>query len=316
MSRLLALWLAMLAAPAAAQFEPIEIRAEAVPVEAVQSARGVRVTGVWRLFSPHPGFGGFSGLMMAEGNLLMVSDRGWLVRWRPGGAAAETMPLPEACQVGAGDHAADAEAIALTPDGLELRIALERPSRLCGFSLERDAAAKVTRVDGMISTSGNRGVEAMATLPRRGIALLSETDENGAHQLAWFDADLPDDQAVTLDYLAPPGFKPADAAFLDDGSLLIVNRRFGVRGGRSTIVTLVRDFAPDAGRPIAGAELVRIERSLIAANYEGVAVDGSIVWLISDDNFASSKGTLLLRLELDGEHAGSAQGRDAFKPVQ
>jgi hypothetical protein len=286
----------------AAEPEPIAIRQEAVAPDGVQAAHGLTLTGAWRLSSGHPGFGGFSGLAALDGELILLSDAGAIVRWKPGAADATIAALPEICRNGAGKHAADAEAMVLAA-GAELRIALERGNRLCAFGLEGLGDGRTISLDAMMPRSGNRGIEAMANWPGQGTALIAEASDDGAHKLAWFAGDLPDRQCAALRYAAPDGFKPGDAAFLPDGRLLVVNRRFGVRSGRTTSITLSPPFVPAAGADVGGAEIARIERSPLAANYEGVAIEtrdgGATIWLISDDNFSNPKGTMLLRFELD-----------------
>lgn len=300
----LSLFIAASALPVAASCaaETITIRREVVPIAPVSAVPGLTLVGAWRLSADHRGFGGFSGLLFIEGEFLMLSDAGWLVRWKPDGSAAEIEPLPEACRSGDGEHSLDAEAMSLTPDGLELRVALERPARLCAFSWGRPDTARAFALDGLPAMRGNRGVEAMAALPKRGVALLAEGAVDGAHKLTWFDSVLGDRRAVTVNYHAPSGFKPGDAAFLPDGRLLVVNRRFGLRGGRASVLS-VGAFSFPLTRAIDSEAILRIEGGPLAANFEGVAVqpdgDDIIIWLVSDDNFSNPKGTVLLQLRFN-----------------
>ena len=298
------------AAPATAQAERIEILSEALAAEDISTAPGLRVMGAWRLSAAHRGFGGFSGMTFVDGELLLLSDAGWLVRWTPEADEAEISPLPDACHHGAGSHAADAEAIALTPDGMEIRLALERGNRLCGFSPRAGAEARSYDLSQVLPPSGNNGIEAMATWPRRGTALIVESKRKGSHQLFWFDSHAGEEQTIAMRYFAPAGFKPGDAAFLPDGRLVVVNRRFGLRKGRSTALTLSPAFTPAIGGSVGGEVIARLENSPLAANYEGLAVQptatGATLWLISDDNFANPRGTILLRMELDDNFQASA----------
>lgn len=292
-----------LAGAAAAEPTTIAIRQDALPLSTVATAPGVTLTGAWRLSANHALFGGFSGLTFVEGELLLLSDAGAIVRWVPGAAEATLVPLPDACRAGTGKHNADAEAMALTPDGLEIRVALERGNRLCGFSWGERGGARSFDLDALIPSAGNRGVEAMASQPHRGTLLIAEAAQAGGHTMLWFDAVSGDVPSATMRYRPPAGFKPGDATFLPDGGLLVVNRRFSMPDKRATIVTIAPAFAPAAGGEISGAEVVRIERGPLAANYEGAAIapglEGPVLWLISDDNFSNRSGTMLLRFQFE-----------------
>lgn len=302
------LWLAALlavAAPAAA--EPvIAIRATAVPVAQVQTAiPGLRVTGAWSLSSDDRRLGGMSGLLAADGELLMLSDAGSIVRLRDdfgGEANASIAALPSACMA---DGRIDAESLALSPDGLAVRVGLERSNCVCAFDLgEPDAGRRFSPI-AIAAWPRNNGAEAMASLPGVGTAIIGEGRDGGSreHPLLWYAGDPANTAATAMQYRAPSGFKPADAAFLPDRRMLVLNRRFTMPNGRATVLTIGSALSPSAGAIYAGQEILRIEHGPLAANYEGLAVKprpgGATIWLISDDNFSNRSGTMLIRLELD-----------------
>jgi hypothetical protein len=59
------------------------------------------------------------------------------------------------------------------------------------------------------------------------------------------------------------------------------------------------------GAKLSGRELLRIEYPLVVENYEGVAVQetakGTMIYLISDDNYNPFQETLLLQFLLSDE---------------
>jgi hypothetical protein len=106
-------------------------------------------------------------------------------------------------------------------------------------------------------------------------------------------------------------FRPAGAALLPGGDVLVVERRFPPIGVR--VVRLSR-ASLDATGPFAPEEIARIEAPLTVDNFEGVearrdAASGqTLVYLLSDDNGCAKDGatrvpglqrTLLLMFSLD-----------------
>ncbi len=306
----LAILLALAGPGAAAEPSDVpsmSIRARAVPVSDVRiAAPNLRVAGAWRLSSDDARLGGMSGLLARDGDLLMLSDAGAIVRLRDDFGAegqASVTDLPAACMV---DGRSDAESLTLAEDGLAIRIGLERSNGVCAFYLDRPEAGQRFAPAGMAAWPRNRGAEAMASLPERGTAIIGEGRERGErdHPLLWYAGDPATGVAATaLRYRAPAGFKPADAAFLPDGRMLVLNRRFTMPEGRATVLSIGGAIAPRAGALHSGSEILRIEHGPLAANFEGLAVrprpGGATIWLISDDNFSNRSGTMLIRLELD-----------------
>ena len=60
------------------------------------------------------------------------------------------------------------------------------------------------------------------------------------------------------------------------------------------------------GQKLSGKELLRIEPPLVTENYEGLAVQptaqGTMIYLVSDDNYNPFQETLLLQFLLADSH--------------
>jgi len=67
-------------------------------------------------------------------------------------------------------------------------------------------------------------------------------------------------------------------------------------------VTLVKGEDLRPGAKLMGKELLKLEQPLAAENYEGIAVErtakGTVIFVISDDNYSSFEQTLLLQFLL------------------
>jgi hypothetical protein len=111
-------------------------------------------------------------------------------------------------------------------------------------------------------------------------------------------------------YQPPRGYKPADAAFLPDGRMIVINRRFRLDAGRSTALSIIPAFTPTEGQVLTGDTITEIANLPLAANYEGIAIapraGGHTIWMVSDDNFSKPGRTMLLRMELDDVSSADA----------
>jgi len=271
----------------------------------------LHITGAWQLHAEDARFGGISSMMMRDGALLLLSDAGTLFQLRGSPDAttniADVSRLPGSCARADKAKAGDSESLAVTPDGLGLRIGLERSNLMCAFSAAAPGAATLVHVAAMAGWPRNQGAEAMASLPHKGMAIIGESRDGAddARPLLWYAGDpaLADTKLTQMRYLPPKGFKPSDAVFLPDGRMLVLNRRYQLSAGRSSALAIVPAFAPREGDVVEGKTLARIASQPVAGNYEGMAIasheGGTTIWLVSDDNFAHPGRTILLRLELD-----------------
>ncbi len=254
------------------------------------------------LKSGNPQFGGLSGLEMgdAPNQLMAITDHGWavLLDKRPPHPVLSLIPIGGVPQV---TQWQDAEALRRASDGKlwvsfegRHRIAIHRP----GWAGLLAPPERMISMPGRLGMEGNRGLEAVATLPGgRGLAL-SETRPTALailldgkrleNQVRRYKTDLP----------------PVDAVALANGGLLVLVRA-PVWPLPPLFATRIDYVAPGwETRPVIEARpLFRIDTALPAANYEGMAVEplgnGDLrLWLISDDNFIFLQDTVLASIDM------------------
>lgn len=309
---------------------PAMTRADDVPAVATLSATPIalplttnraadpRLSGAWQLTMDDARFGGFSSMMLAGDDLVLLSDGGVMFRLHRDGegfASATTVsPLPLACTKGQTRKGSDSESMSVTPDGREVRIGLERSNTVCAVDLDRPQYARSLNLAPMALWPQNAGAEAMASLLGKGLAIIGETRDatDGTHPLLWYDGDPADTgtRLTKMRYQPPRGYKPADAAFLPDGRMIVINRRFRLDAGRSTALSIIPAFTPTEGQVLTGDTITEIANLPLAANYEGIAIapraGGHTIWMVSDDNFSKPGRTMLLRMELDDVSSADA----------
>jgi hypothetical protein len=100
------------------------------------------------------------------------------------------------------------------------------------------------------------------------------------------------------------GFDITDLVFLPSGEALLLERRFRILTG---VACRIRRIAADAFRPDAavdGEVIFEADRSYEIDNMEGIAIHedrssgGTVVTLVSDNNFSILQRTLLLEFAL------------------
>jgi len=294
-------------APAGAALSATPI---AIPLT-ISRATGPRLSGAWQLTMDDARFGGFSSMMLVGDDLVLLSDAGVMFRLHRDGdgfaPSALASPLPSACTTGPTRKGSDSESMSVTPDGREVRIGLERSNTLCAVDLASPQSARSLNLAPMALWPQNAGAEAIASLSGKGLAIIGESRDSaeGTHPLLWYHGD-PADTDVRLTkmrYQPPRGYKPADAAFLPDGRMIVINRRFRLDAGRATALTIIPAFTPAEGQVLTGDIITEIANQPLAANYEGIALapraGGHTIWMVSDDNFSKPGRTMLLRMELD-----------------
>jgi hypothetical protein len=146
----------------------------------------------------------------------------------------------------------------------------------------------------------NSGVEALTVLADGRILALTEGFENADGSFkGWLIAD---GQSVELSYVPANGFRVTDCAALENGDVLILERRYVPFGILSARVTLVKADSLKPGARLAGKELLKLEQPLAAENYEAIAAQrtpqGTIIFIVSDDNYGFFQQTLLLQFLL------------------
>jgi hypothetical protein len=146
----------------------------------------------------------------------------------------------------------------------------------------------------------NGGLEAISVLPDGRIFAIAEEFENRDGSLkAWL---IDDAGFAELSYRAESGFSVADSAALKNGDVIVLERRFRLPIRFSTQLTLVKAKQIRPGATLGGEPLLRLEAPLYTENFEGVAVvendTGTLIFLVSDDNYFWLQRTLLLQFLL------------------
>lgn len=280
----------------------------------------------WRgglvLTSPHKNFGGWSGLVLdPDGRrFLSISDAGaWMTgelnyqRGVVSGIANPRMgPLlsKEGVNLSKGKDR-DAEAIALQSgnfDDGELLVAFERNARIARYGFTTKSGVTATKgflplPEAARGMSRNGGFEAM-TVIRGGnhsgsVIAFSERmkDENG-NRVGWLWGQRGATEFKIKDI---GGYDISDVASLEDGSLILLERRFRWLEGLYIRLRLVPAKDVGLAQTIEGQTLLEADLSQEIDNMEGLAIsrDASgtaVLTLISDDNFNRSlQRTLLLQ---------------------
>ena len=258
-------------------------------------------------------FGGLSGMSFGtDGKLYAVSDRGYwlsakmvsdadgalldLVDWR-------IAPMLTPAKTPVSGSLADAEALTRARDGSFL-VAFEGLHRIWRYeppprtfeSTPTPIAlpAKISRAP------SNGGLEGLTSLPDgRLLALTEEFANPDGSFKGWL---IDGGNFAELAYLPAKGFHVADCAALQDGDLLVLERRYASFGIFSARLTIVDGKTIQPGAKLSGRELVRIEQPLVVENFEGLAVrqtrKGAMIYLVSDDNYSPFQQTLLLQFLL------------------
>ena len=270
--------------------------------------------------SDHEAFGGLSGLQISQDgrHLLAVSDKGnWLAaelvydKQRLKGLRGATISplLGRDGRALMGRANIDAEAITL-----------EQPGNLAGpayvsfegahrISLYREGVAARPAPEPMtlamprelMQAPANKGLEALA---RRAdgvlVALTEEWLDAAGNHIGWL---LGGAKTEKLFLRRERDFSPTDLAFLPDGDLLILERRYTVMGGPGMQIRRIKAdrLIPDA--VLDGEVLINLTARYGIDNFEGLAVrtdtgGDSIIYLMSDNNFSSRQKNLLLMFKL------------------
>jgi hypothetical protein len=259
-------------------------------------------------------FGGLSGLTIgADGRLYAISDAGyWVSAQMILDSATKLLDLTDwmiqpilsltGTPVTGPLH--DAEGLARAPDGSFI-VAFEQvhriwrypPSPLTFYS----SPTPVPVPPELAKAPRNGGLEGLAVLPNGRLLVLTEEFQNpdGSFK-GWL---IEGERFFELSYLPSPEFRVTDCAALNNGDMIILERRYVRFGILSARLKLVRGQTVQPGAKLLGEELLKLEYPLNVGNFEGVAVqedpsNGIIIYIVSDDNYNPFQRTLLLQFRL------------------
>lgn len=316
--RVAGLWAAAIVAlcmrPAAfAAGEPLALQAKPVALHAydpeVTRTGRLEFRGGLALRSPDGRFGGLSGLLVAPdgSRIVAVSDRGWWVEMRPtydgdgrldGIAGASIAPVRGIkARSLANLPAGDAESLAVGAGGGTI-VAFESRPKLWRFPADDGTPVPLSPPPGLKEAPGNEGIEALTRLADGRLLALSEGLAVADGVAGWLGSERGGWSRVV--WRTGRGFQPTGAATLPDGDVLVLERRILPPGARVRLLKAGR-IAP--GATLAGEEIGRLEGALTFDNMEGIDARRSpggdtLVYLLSDDNFAFFQRTLLMMFRL------------------
>lgn len=299
------------------EIEALPLMSEAIPLRSDEP--GAREIGglTWRggleLRSPHPAFGGLSGLLISpEGaHLTAVSDKGaWLsfpLRYGADGTligvgegrTAALRGLDGAVLAEKWDR--DAEELALTPDGAVI-VTFEHNHRLWRYPDLSGTPRALTPPPGLADLSGNSGIEALAGFEHGDLLAIAEGPEREGDSTAYLWRE---GAWSRLTYRREGGFRPTGATMLPDGDILVVERFFNLLEGVKIRLVRISAASVHPGARLKGTIIATLEPPVSLDNIEGVAARRSdmgetLIYLISDDNFNPLQRTLLLLFALPG----------------
>jgi hypothetical protein len=309
----------------------LEVRFAAIELPPGDPARGRLGSLQFRsglvLASDDPRFGGLSDLRVsADGQrMVAISDCGYgfsagLVHEVDGAlvgiANARLVDLtgPGGRPLTIGEN--DAES--LVADGPFLDVGFEGKGRVWRYSAEPPFSPPVEVVPtptGLAFCGTNTGIETMTLVDAGHFLLVCEGERRPSRSVpAWVGRPgewIPRRYPLHFDggWTGDP-FRPTGATRLENGDVLVVERRFPPFGSR--VVRLPR-ASLDGDGPLAPIEVANLEGSALVANYEGIdarrdEAGHTLVYLVSDDNACAKPGasrvalarTRLLVFELMG----------------
>lgn len=302
-----------------AQTTPSRGLVELVPIE-VDPKRPERTSfgsltllSAFRLESKDPRFGGLSGLAAGtDGRLYAVSDRGyWLsarMQMDSNGALVNLLdwqiaPVLNMTKTPVTGRFRDAEALAQMRDGSFL-VAFEGAHRIWRYSAPpntfNSTPSPMQLPAAIARAPSNGGMEGLAMLPDDRLLILTEQYDNPDGSFKGWLIDT--GKSAELSYVPSQGFHVTDCAALDNGDLLVLERRYVPFAILSARITLVKAASLQPGAKLAGKELLKLEQPLAAENYEGITVQqtskGTAIFIVSDDNYSPFQQTLLLQFLL------------------
>jgi hypothetical protein len=268
------------------------------------------------LQSPVSAFGGFSGLWRSPkgDEIIALADNAqWLkarLKFADGRLSGLADPVMAPLLLSGGkplrrSRFYDTESLAIA--GNTAFVGVERNHAVIRFPLGRDGSflpgGPISAPAALQELPSNGGLEAIGVAPQRSPlagALVAIAENAGGDTTTGFI--LTGSRRGSFTVVIRDGYGVSDLAFLPDGDLLLLERRFSLLGGFRTRLRRVEAAALKAGARIDGPILFESDAAQQIDNMEGLAVhregNETILTLISDDNFNALQRTLLLEFSL------------------
>ncbi len=284
----------------------------------------------WELSSDNHDFGGISALTrLPDGRFYGTGDAGTLIGFGLSGKEAIDRPfiapLPGAFDKGKSFRDRDSESIASDPESGRVWVGFEANSAVRrygpGFSRE-EASVYPTE---MGPWDGNSGAEAMVRFPDGRFALFSEGYDrpDGSYEALMFSGDPiePGTRVFRFGYFPPSGFKITDATLLPDGSILTLNRRVAFPKGFEAKLAIIDPADIAKGLSLRPRVIAHLISPLLVDNMEGITTSQengrTMIWMISDDNFAVFQRTILMKFALiEAKKKPDAASAPGFQSIQ
>jgi hypothetical protein len=288
---------------------------------APKMSEGLTFLGGIELSSSEPLFGAFSSVRFRDReHFLGVFDTGYFIEGRimrdaagrlSGVAEVRLAPLLDAQgRVSPYKHMVDAESLAL--DGDRAYVGFEQRHRIVGYSPLSDlghvrASAPLPLPFDVNRLSSNGGIEALVLSPvasplAGALVALSEksVDANGNNYAGILSGPLQGEFRVK----PHDGFEITDGAFLPNGDLLLLERRFSIATGVGMRLRRIAGATIRPGAVVDGPIIFEADNRSQIDNMEGmdavVAEDGSVhLIVVSDDNHSILQRTLMLEFRLE-----------------
>ncbi len=268
------------------------------------------------LKSPVSTFGGFSGLWRSPDgrDVLAIADNAQFLKARTETSDGRLSGLSGAVMApllfSSGkplrrSRYYDTESLAVSGGtafiGVERNHAVVRFGRDSSGAPVRGIPIPVPKELGSLPSNG--GLEALGVAPRRSPlagAVVGVAEGGAGDTTRGFI--LTGSRQGTFEVVRSNGYDVSDLAFLPDGEVLLLERRFSILGGFRCRLRRVAAAAMRPGARVDGEVIFESDASDQIDNMEGLAVhqEGgeTILTLISDDNFSALQRTLLLEFAL------------------
>ena len=255
-----------------------------------------------------PAFGGFSALSVRGGAATLLSDGGNYVQFAIRGDRMATRAagsLPQGPGTGWAKESRDTESLAVDPRSGRAWIGYERANAIWRYSADLRRAEAHVAPAAMRDWPMNGGAESLVRLnDGRFVAIGEQARDGRARQALLFSGDptAATTQLARFRYQPPAGFSPSDAAVLPNGDLLVLNRRFSKLRFHAVLVRIAVGSIR-GGATVRGTVIARWGPPLIGENCEGLAITRergrTMVWVVTDNDLAWYRPTLLIKFRLD-----------------